>query len=44
MQVAQISEVMTNKTVTHEVINEEQVEESAHATKRQSINMDGPTI
>ena len=31
---AQISEVMTNKTVTHEVINEEQVEESAHATKR----------
>ena len=35
---------MTNKTITHEVINEEQLEESAHATKRQSLDLNGHTM
>ena len=29
----------TNKTMTHEIITEEQVEDSAHNTKRQSIEV-----
>ena len=33
------SEVKTNKTMTHEVIAEEQVEDSAHNTKRQSMDV-----